>query len=552
MEKISTSLFLLLLTISSLQAQSKRDKPLSLITGTSAITSQESGRGGGPTVGLGDCDFLFTVDTATNGNDGIMFEITAAQPIIIRSLNCLLEGDTGHVKIYYKTGSYTGSTGSPANWTFADSALVVPEFGSIIRLPINLSLKVGALQTVSFYITGNGGPASVAYNNGTTEGNIFVQDANLAIKEGVGVNYPFGTTFSPRAFRGSVNYCLDTPTVCKSLTTTFAAGNGNDGAMFSIEAKSRDLLIENILPVAGSGNYSVYYKDGPYTGFETTPAAWNFIDSASLVSPGSLLPAPGFSNLNVVVPANQRTSFYVTGHGDSGGLEYSDGILLDSLFASDNNIRFFEGTGVSYPFAGNFSPRVFNGIINYCFLGDTIAPALNITTSASDPTSSASIPVTFTFTKPVTGFDLSDILASNGSIAPLSGSGSVYTSSLTFTGAGLARVIVPAGAGFDQSGNPSKADTLEIVYTPVGITDLPADSRFAAGYNAGNETVFAASLAGELLEQMQLYTLQGQLVLQAAPNSDKSELNVSGVAKGVYICTVTMNGETHNRKLTIY
>jgi hypothetical protein len=111
---------------------------------------------------------------------------------------------------------------------------------------------------------------------------------------------------------------------------------------------------------------------------------------------------------------------------------------------------------------------------------------------------------------------------------------------------------VPAGAGIDQSGNLSKADTFEIVYTPVGIAELQPDSRFVAGFNAGTETVYAATFHGELMEKIQLYNLEGALVMQAAPMRHTAELEVSSLATGVYICAVSIEGITHNRKLTIY
>ncbi len=552
-KKIYPTLLFLAFVFLNSNAQIVRDKPKPVTPVIYADNASGDNRGGSGNIGLGVCGDLFTVDTATNGNDGVMFEITAVKPIVIKYFDCLLEGGTGNVKIFYKNGSYSGFTSSASGWTFADSALVVPAVNGFVRIPINLAVKVGALQTVSFYITGINQAASVKYDNGTTEGNVFAQNADLAIKEGIGIDYPFGGTFAPRVFRGVVYYCLDTPTVCRSLTTTLAGGNGSDGAMFSVQAKNNDLLIESILPVIlNNQNFSVYYKPGTFVGFEGNAASWTFIDSAGLTSPGSGQPAPGFKNLNVLVPANQKVSFYVTDHTGGSGLDYTDGTLLDSLFASDNFIQFFEGEGIQYPFGTTFSPRIFNGLINYCYLGDTISPSLNITTSASNPTSAPSVPLTFTFSKSVTGFDLSDILVSNGSITPLGGSGTTYTSALTFTAAGLARVIVPAGAGIDQSGNPSLADTLEIVYTPVGITDMKPDSRFVAGFNAGTETVYAATFNGEPLERIELYNLQGALMMQAAPLRDSAVLEVSSLAAGVYICAVSIQGVTHNRKLTIY
>jgi hypothetical protein len=78
-KKIYTSVLFLSFAFLFSEAQTLRDKPKPVTPVIYADNASGDNRGGSGNIGLGICSDLFTVDTATNGNDGVMFELTAAK-----------------------------------------------------------------------------------------------------------------------------------------------------------------------------------------------------------------------------------------------------------------------------------------------------------------------------------------------------------------------------------------------------------------------------------------------------------------------------------------
>ena len=91
---------------------------------------------------------------------------------------------------------------------------------------------------------------------------------------------------------------------------------------------------------------------------------------------------------------------------------------------------------------------------------DAVAPAVLLSTTAGDPTSLSPIPVTITFSEPVTGFTIADIGVTNGTAANfVAVSETVYTVEITPTADGDVTVAVPAGVCEDLAGNLNTAAT---------------------------------------------------------------------------------------------
>jgi len=153
----------------------------------------------------------------------------------------------------------------------------------------------------------------------------------------------------------------------ETLETTFAGGNGLDGAMFDVMAIN-ELTINSFdvnLDTGITDDIEVYYKSGTHIGSETTPGDWTLIGTATgITSAGDGLPTPLNLTLGQTVAAGETAAFYVTTTG--GGMNYTDGSTVGNTFASDDNLEFYEGSGAAYPF-GSFivAPRVFNGNIIY-------------------------------------------------------------------------------------------------------------------------------------------------------------------------------------------
>jgi hypothetical protein len=153
---------------------------------------------------------------------------------------------------------------------------------------------------------------------------------------------------------------------CDTLSTTFVGGNGNDGSIFTLKAK-QDIIIQNLEGnINGSGTMKIYFHIGPYAGFENNPLAWTLIDSAFTTSAGANVPTLIPIPLNMEVDSGQLVSFYVTGNLSGADVNYTDGTSEGAIFSSNADLEIYEGQGMSYPFGGNFTPRIWNGRVNYC------------------------------------------------------------------------------------------------------------------------------------------------------------------------------------------
>ncbi|MEZ4850251.1 MAG: hypothetical protein R3B93_16885, partial [Bacteroidia bacterium] len=150
-----------------------------------------------------------------------------------------------------------------------------------------------------------------------------------------------------------------------SITTTYAAGNGQSGNMFDVTAIAGELTIDSFdvhAPVTTQITVEVYYKVGSYVGFEANAAAWTLLGSQVVTGAGAnnptRVPVGGLT-----IPAGQTFGLYVTTTAST--LSYSN---FASVY-NDGNIEVETGVGVAYPFAGTFSPRTWNGSIYYTSLG---------------------------------------------------------------------------------------------------------------------------------------------------------------------------------------
>jgi hypothetical protein len=94
---------------------------------------------------------------------------------------------------------------------------------------------------------------------------------------------------------------------------------------------------------------------------------------------------------------------------------------------------------------------------------DTAQPSVVLATSGPNPTNSTTIPVTITFSEPVTGFDVSDISVTNGSAGNFAYSAGVYTADITPTAHGAVIVNVPAEVALDGAANLNTAAAALVV-----------------------------------------------------------------------------------------
>lgn len=302
------------------------------------------------------------------GQNGNMFDITAINPVVISSFDINISaGGPWTVEVYTVTGggTFVGRESDAAAWTLVGSASVTSagiNQPTAVYLPIDTPIAAGGRQ--GFYVTTTGA-TNLWYTPGTAVGNLYAADANIRFHEGVAKSYPFGSTIATRVWNGNIHYvAAATP----ALTTTFAGGNGQNGNMFDVVAL-RNVAVHgfdlNLDP--GTWNLEVYAVTGGGTciGKEANASAWTLVGSAAgVVATAANVATPLPIAIDTLVRAGQTQGFYVT-VTNGVAINYTDGTTLGAVYAQDDDLQILEGHGVAYPFAGTFTPRIWNGTLHY-------------------------------------------------------------------------------------------------------------------------------------------------------------------------------------------
>jgi hypothetical protein len=229
-----------------------------------------------------------------NNHRGNMFEVVATNDIIINSFDAHPMGNTT-IAIYYKTGSYIGFEANASAWTLVGTAAVTAQpFGTPTPVPVPVNLTIMSGQAYSFYVTSTNTSVSLNYTDGTSEGAVYVSDANLQFKQGKGMEYPFtngGGTFSPRIWNGRIHY---TPvsgtnilwstgattasiTVSPSSTTTYSVAVNSPSYTDSIE-----ITVNPTYSIALSS--SICAGDSILLGGQYQSIAGTYLDSLSSIN----------------------------------------------------------------------------------------------------------------------------------------------------------------------------------------------------------------------------------------------------------------------------
>jgi hypothetical protein len=150
--------------------------------------------------------------------------------------------------------------------------------------------------------------------------------------------------------------------------TTYAAGNGSSGNVFTIKALNT-ITITNFdghTSTTAPGNWEVWYRPNDYLltpGSHLSNVGWTQLGTATGVpqlGTGVVTPIP--INFSVTIPAGQTYSFQLF---NNGSVNYTNGTLLGGLYNANLDLEVYQGHGGT-AFAGMVNqPRVFNGRIHY-------------------------------------------------------------------------------------------------------------------------------------------------------------------------------------------
>ena len=121
-----------------------------------------------------------------------------------------------------------------------------------------------------------------------------------------------------------------------------------------------------------------------------------------------------------------------------------------------------------------------------CVDADTTLPTAIISSDASAPVTGL-FSIAVTFSEPVIGLELEDLLVENGSASELQGDNAAYTATITPEASGTVTVDVTAGAAQHDAGNPNAAaDQFSIV---ADLTSRPTNRSPSPTGTLSNRTM---------------------------------------------------------------
>lgn len=225
-----------------------------------------------------------------------------------------------------------------------------------------------------------------------------------------------GSTFTP-LISSTTTYYVESSTGTQNglHTTTYAAGNGSSGNVFTVKALSSITVtsFDGHTSTTSPGNWEVWYRPNDYLltpGSHLSNVGWTQLGTATNVPQlGNGLVTPIPINFSLPIPAGQTYSFMVF---NNGGVNYTNGTTLGALFNANADLEVYQGHGGT-AFSGMVnSPRVFNGRINYTSgcsstrtpVTATVTPADTVAITASGLVSCGGDTVTLTVSSPNAGY----------------------------------------------------------------------------------------------------------------------------------------------------
>lgn len=318
---------------------------------------------------------LKTTFKSNNGASGNMFNVQAKDDIEITAIDINTSAATStavSARIWYRHGTFTRATSTAAGWCLIGTATGT---ASGQNLPTRLitrgraTFRAGNTYGVYVEYLGSG---NLRYTNGSPK---VYENNHIKLTTGVGKAAGFaGQVFPDRIWNGRLRYRGGTGT--ESLTTTFTGTNFFAGNMFSV-TPSKHLTINSFdVNVSGSGYVSVdvWRRVGSYVGNEGNASGWTFMGSEfKAQAAGAGLPTRitvGDIDLN----AGTTYSFYVLLSSYVSGSQVLQYTTASTNY-SNSDLTIAAGVGTDeFAFSGNtFSPRVWNGRINYTLKG-TLSP----------------------------------------------------------------------------------------------------------------------------------------------------------------------------------
>ncbi|MEW4924618.1 T9SS type A sorting domain-containing protein [Algibacter sp. 2305UL17-15] len=201
------------------------------------------------------------------------------------------------------------------------------------------------------------------------------------------------------------------------------------------------------------------------------------------------------------------------------------------------------------------STFVYLAVDDFGFCLDTTSPSVAINSVESSPTGANPIPITVTFSEPVTGFDMGDLVVTNATINSFSGSGDTYTFNIVPVANGTITVDINSDVADDASGNGNTAATQFNIDFDSTLTnvDVVLEKGLTIYPNPANTVINISNTANLELTGLQLIDVQGRTIRsqETNPNDAIQVMDISEINSGIYFIKITTDNASLVKQVII-
>jgi len=156
-----------------------------------------------------------------------------------------------------------------------------------------------------------------------------------------------------------------------TLTTGYAGGNNQSGNIFDITASNSITItgFEQNFYTGPATDFEIWYRPGGVQG-TLTSSGWIELGSVSALTPNAMgTPTQIPLALSLSVAAGSTVGLYLTTTTSTSTVAYTNGTGVGNIAAQNSDLTIYQGYGVAYQFGADYSPRTWNGTIEYTVTG---------------------------------------------------------------------------------------------------------------------------------------------------------------------------------------